>query len=72
MQANGTGFYLAITMLVVLAAVGLYDLYALWHLDTQDTVSHHMRAWSVAFPGLPMLIGFVLGHLFYPIPGARE
>jgi len=67
-HANGTGFWLAIAMLIVMALIGIYDLYALWYMPPDQTVSYHLRTWSVAFPGLPLLIGFVLGHLFYPIP----
>jgi len=67
-NANDTGFWLAITMLIVIASVGAYDLYALWYLPPDTTVSYYLRTWSVTFPGLPLLIGFVLGHLFYPIP----
>lgn len=62
------GFMLACSIIIVLGLAGLYDVYAVYFLRPQDTVSWYLRAWSTELPVLPMLIGLVLGHLLFPLP----
>jgi len=68
MGSGNGGFLLAVTFLLLVALIGFYDLYALWYLPPENTVSWFLRLWSRDFPGLPLFLGFVLGHLYFPLP----
>lgn len=67
---HGAGFGLAISFLVLLGLIGVYEVYAIFCLPGDETVSYHLRQWSYAFLGLPLAIGFILGHLFFPMRGS--
>lgn len=62
------GFWLAGFFLIVLAVIGAYDCYALWWLPAGNTVSYYLRDWSEQLLVLPLLVGILLGHLFFPLP----
>jgi len=64
-------FGLAVSLLIVLSLIGLWDVYALWYLPPGSTVSYYLRNWSRELPALPMFVGLVLGHLFFPLPNDR-
>jgi hypothetical protein len=50
-------------MLVIL----VYDAVANTSGGTLPTVSERIFAWSQRYPMLPLLVGVVIGHLFFPI-----
>lgn len=58
-------FWLTLTLLVNLSLVGLWDAWVLVQGRPDDTVSHVMIGWSQRYPLLPLLIGLLLGHLFW-------
>lgn len=62
------GFVIACYFLASLVVVGVYDLYAIYYLPPEETVSHYLRAWVRDVPAFGVAIGFVLGHLFFPLP----
>jgi len=66
-DTQAPGFWLAIILLVILAVIGGYELYALFQLPGDQTVTYFIRAWSQQIPLLPLAIGIVLGHLFFPV-----
>lgn len=56
---------LAWSLLVLLAIVGIYDVYAVFVTGPQTTVSAVIQEWAHNFPPLGLLLGFILGHLFW-------
>lgn len=56
-------------MAVVLLSVWIiaFDVYASFFLPEYSTVSHVIQYWCIKFPALSALIGFVMGHLLWPI-----
>lgn len=57
---------LAFTFLLVTFAVGVWDIYAVAKGRPEDTVSVTLHAWSIIYPILPLAIGLVIGHIFWP------
>lgn len=62
-----TNSILAIAMLIGMAVVGLYDVYAYSFLPPGNSVSYVLQAWSRTYPMLPFFFGLLAGHLFWPI-----
>jgi hypothetical protein len=60
------GFLLALYFLFTLMVVGVYELYSLFFVDGNETVSHYLVEWSRQFLILPLAIGIILGHLLFP------
>lgn len=52
-------------LVAVLLTVGIYDVYAGLYYGPEYTVSQVVRDWSGKWPVLPMLVGVLLGHLFW-------
>lgn len=61
------GAAIAIAFLVVVLAVGAYDVYASFFLPPGSTVSYFIQGWSKQFPALAFAVGFLVGHLFWPL-----
>ena len=57
---------LAIAFLAVCFAVGVYDVYVTYLQGSDETVSTVLGRWGAQFPVLPLMIGLVLGHVFWP------
>jgi TRAP-type C4-dicarboxylate transport system permease small subunit len=57
-----TTWVLAGTLLVI----GGYDVWALIWAGEEFTVSHTILELSRAHPLVPLLVGLLLGHLFWP------
>ena len=67
MSINGHApLLLALVLLGTIAAAGAWDVYAAFALDYHSTVSHIFQTWSIQFPILPLAVGTLLGHLFWP------
>lgn len=60
-------FGLAITLVLTCAVVAAYDVYAVFALPPNSTVSFQLSEWSQRFPVIPLLLGLLIGHLFWPI-----
>ena len=56
----------ALFLIIALVIVGLWDLYAGWWTPPQSSVSAVIQEWSRRYPALPLAIGILLGHLFWP------
>ena len=57
---------LAVLLLSVVAGVGLWDIIAVGIGRPADTVSVVVQGWAMSFPILPLVIGLILGHVFWP------
>lgn len=58
--------YLSLGFLVVLAAVWVWDWYAIVKQQPKETVSAMLLEWSQAWPILPFMVGVIIGHIFWP------
>jgi hypothetical protein len=71
-MTNGTAAWasvvLAASFLVLALLVGLWDAYMGYRFGPEYTVSYIVQGWAGRFPILVLLIGLVLGHLFWPLP----
>lgn len=59
-------FWIAIAFFVVIAAIAIWDTYAMFAPDRLKTVSSYALNWSLESPVLPFIVGVVVGHLFFP------
>lgn len=57
---------LAVSLLATLFVAGCWDVWAVAEGTPQLTVSNLIGEWSAQFPVLPLSIGVLLGHLFWP------
>jgi hypothetical protein len=58
--------YLSLLFLAIVAAIWLWDWFAVIKGRDGETVSATLSEWSRAWPILPFLIGILIGHLFWP------
>lgn len=64
---NGTaGFWIALWLVTNLLFVGIYDIAVRYDFVHGESVSYFLREWSKELPLLPVLIGILIGHLFFP------
>jgi hypothetical protein len=68
----GPNAFVAILLMVVLYVVGVYDAVALMFYGHTYTVSYVIKSWSREFPIVPILVGLLIGHLFWPVGGEPE
>lgn len=59
-------YFLAIALLVIMMLSGIWDVYAIAVNHPLDTVSRVLQDWSLKYPVLPMALGIILGHIFWP------
>lgn len=59
-------YTLAGSLLTMVFMVGLWDIYVVAKGDYHDTVSSVIHHWSLMYPVLPLTLGLVLGHIFWP------
>ena len=62
-------YLLAIALLLIVLAVGIWDVYVTAKGQQGETVSVVIHQWSLTYPVLPLLLGLVLGHVFWPNVG---
>lgn len=62
-----SGLCVAIWLLVNLALVGAYDLYAFFALPDDASVSFWLQRWMQQIPALAVAVGVLIGHLSWPI-----
>lgn len=53
-------------LLIALACAGAWDIYAAYRGQGVEPVSVVIQDWSRRWPILPLLVGVLLGHLFWP------
>lgn len=58
---------LAVAIHVVISAVAAWDLAAVASGHGNFTVSSLIQKWAIEAPSLPLAVGFVIGHLFWPV-----
>ena len=58
---------LAITLLVLVAIIGGWDIWVAFGTVEGRSVSEILYTWGQRFPPLVLLIGLLLGHLFWPV-----
>ncbi len=56
-----------IFLLILIAAIAIFDSYVFIQGGTEATISHVLMSWSYAHPAFTFSIGFVCGHLFWRI-----
>lgn len=61
-----TSAWIAGGLLVTFLIVGLWDVAALYSGHADDSVSAVIGRWSQQFPVLPLAVGLIAGHLFWP------
>lgn len=57
---------LALAFIAVNLVVALWDLYCAAIGNYRDTVSMTFQDWGRQWPMLPLFIGIVIGHVFWP------
>lgn len=57
---------------VVIAAIIVYDIYAIVMGGTEASISHLLITWSYQHPVFPFVMGFTMGHLFWRMRQTKE
>jgi len=65
-HSNAGSSAVAALLLVSFMAVLVWDTYAAYTTPQLSSVSEIIQDWSRRFPALPLIVGLVLGHLFWP------
>jgi hypothetical protein len=58
-----------LTSIMLVATViwsAVWDVYAMIRYGPEATITHVIGNWSAVYPVLPLTVGLVLGHLFWP------
>lgn len=55
----------AVILVCILIAVG-WDIHVAWNAVPGDTISEMTLAFVMKHPTIPFLVGYVMGHLFWP------
>lgn len=63
---QSVGLVMALVLHINLVAIGIWDTYCYYTGHPAWTVTAVVQSWSHDFPLLVLLIGIVLGHLFFP------
>lgn len=63
---SATRIFLVLVFLTVHLCIIIWDVWVSAVGKEGETISFVMLEWSRLFPGLVLVIGFVLGHLFWP------
>ena len=58
---------IATWLLVNLVLVGAWDVYAIFFLGPDETVSFWLQSWMRQFPVLGVAVGILIGHLAWPV-----
>lgn len=66
---------LEMTKIAIAAIIGLiaiYDVFALVKGGTVATISYRIRDWSKRYVAFTFMVGFAMGHLFWPMAKTPE
>jgi hypothetical protein len=55
----------AVIIGVILIAVG-WDIHVAWNAKPGDTISEMVLFFVMKHPTIPFLVGYIMGHLFWP------
>jgi len=58
-------YILAIALIMVAAACGVWDVLAAGYGHPEATVSECLIQWSRQWPILPLTVGVIIGHVFW-------
>jgi len=58
---------IALWLLGNVLLVGVYDVYAIFHLTQEETVSFWVQRWFRELPVLAVAVGIVIGHIAWPL-----
>lgn len=53
-------------ILVIVVALGLYDIYLAYDKVKGNTLSEIAYHMAIQHPLLPVMVGIVIGHIFWP------
>lgn len=57
--------FLALSVIVHVIAVAVWDLFVVMRGHSHETVSRVISVWANEHPMLPLVVGIVVGHLFW-------
>lgn len=60
-------FVLALVILANCLIIAIWDIWVWYAMPPGHSVSSVLWAWSTRFPALPLAVGFLLGHLLWPL-----
>lgn len=63
-----SGIVAASSVIVLL----IYDLWAFTQAGTEGTLSWAMCEWSYKYPIFPLIVGIVVGHLFWQMKNPKD
>lgn len=63
-----TGFF----TIGLIVAIAVYDVVAIINGGTEASISHLLITYAYKYPAMPFCVGFVMGHLFWRMPGTKE
>ena len=70
MKLNRVKEITAMVTIVFIVGILGYDVWAFYHGGTEGTVSYMViMEWSYKYPAFTFFVGFVMGHLFWPLNG---
>ena len=64
--SNFGDIFLLVLLLCLLCIVAIYDMWA--DVVGSRTVSSTVWEWSRMYPVIPLIVGLILGHLFWQRP----
>lgn len=56
----------AIILLACISICVIWDVFVAWNPIPKDTISEETVAFVMNHPTVPLLVGFIMGHLFWP------
>lgn len=56
----------AILLLVITMTILIFDTYAAFSAGAVDSVSTVLYHWAQRWPIIPLVVGILIGHLFFP------
>lgn len=58
--------YTRIFIFVTVAVIAIYDVWVISKGGPETSISVMMQKWAYEFPPFTFIMGFVMGHLFWP------
>jgi hypothetical protein len=58
---------LAVVFLLTVLLIGIWDVFSIRLFGPHSTVSDVLQTWSKMYPILPLTVGLILGHIFWPV-----
>lgn len=61
-----------IAIAAIIGLIAIYDVFALIKGGTVATISYRIRDWSKRYVAFTFMVGFAMGHLFWPMKKTPE